>query len=233
MSDKHRHPLLMVDAVVFGLAPGGAEAGALQILVIRRRKPPLEDRWALPGGHVDMDESLDEAVRRELREETGLDVARLEQFHTFGAVGRDPRDRVVTVAYFGLVRLSDYKVKASTDAKAAEWVPVGRLAEKDLAFDHPAIVRMAQDRLREKVRRQPIGFDLLPRQFSLSEMQRLYQVVLERELDKRNFRKKVQSLGILTAAGAQTGVAHRAARLYRFDVKKYRQATRDGFDFDI
>jgi len=228
-SYPHPRPLLTVDAALFGL-----DEEDLKVLVIKRARPPFENRWALPGGHVDMDESVDEAVRRELREETGLDVAHLEQFHAFGAVHRDPSRRAVTVAYYGLVRLSDFKVKASTDAKEAVWVSMKKLPEWALAFDHQEIATVALERLREKVRRQPIGFHLLPTRFTLSHLQRLYQVILDRDLDKRNFRKKVQSLGVLKALDAvQKGVAHRAARLYAFDARKYREASKRGVDFNI
>jgi 8-oxo-dGTP diphosphatase len=223
----HARPALAVDAVVFGLDDAG-----LQVLLIRRGLAPHAGGWALPGGFVRVDESVDAAVARELAEETGLQRIFLEQLYTFGAIDRDPRERVVTVASYALVRLSDHQVRAATDARAAAWFAVDDLPE--LAFDHAAIVETALRRLQGKVRWQPIGFELLPPKFSLTQLQRLYETVLERPLDKRNFRKKVLSLGILQELDeVEQDVAHRAARLYRFDEKAYQRMVRDGFHFEI
>src|SRR5579883_1335471 len=140
-------------------------------------------------GVVRVDESLEEAVRRELREETGITQVFLEQLYTFGDVDRDPRERVVTVAYYALVKLSDHRIKAATDARDAAWFAVSEA--RSLAFDHDRIVATALERLKGKVRYQPIGFELLPPQFTLSQLQRLYETILEKPLDKRNFRKKI------------------------------------------
>jgi len=218
---------LAVDCVVFGLDEAG-----LQVLLIQRDLEPFRGAWALPGGFVHVDEDLDQAARRELREETGLDTAFLEQLYTFGALGRDPRDRVVTVAYYALLKLSDHRVQAATDARDAAWFAVEDLPR--LAFDHADIVTMALNRLRGKVRYQPIGFELLPPKFTLSQLQRLYEIVLERPLDKRNFRKKVLSLGLLEELDeVEQDVAHRAARLYRFDERRYRKLVTRGFNFEL
>jgi 8-oxo-dGTP diphosphatase len=179
-----------------------------------------------------MDETLEQAARRELEEETGLSQVYLEQLYTFGVVDRDPRERVVTVAYYALVRLCDHQVQASTDARNAAWFAVDDLPR--LAFDHDAIIDLALRRLQGKVRYQPIGFELLPPKFSLTRLQRLYEIILERDLDKRNFRKKVLSLDILEELDeVEQDVAHRAARLYRFDERKYRQLVKDGFNFEL
>ena len=218
---------LAVDCVVFGLDEAG-----LQVLLIQRDLEPFRGAWALPGGFVHVDEDLDQAARRELREETGLDTAFLEQLYTFGALGRDPRDRVVTVAYYALLKLSDHRVQAATDARDAAWFAVEDLPR--LAFDHADIVTMALNRLRGKVRYQPIGFELLPPKFTLSQLQRLYEIVLERPLDKRNFRKKVLSLELLEELDeVEEDVAHRAARLYRFDERRYKKLVKRGFNFEI
>src|SRR5262249_42549335 len=151
---------------------------------------------------------------------------------TCGAVDRDPRERVVSVAYYALVNLADHRVKAATDAREAAWFAVSDLSS--LAFDHDAIVEAALARLRGKVRYRPIGFELLPPKFTLTQLQRLYEKVLERELDKRNFRKKVLSMGLLEELDeVEQDVAHRAARLYRFDRKRYRQLEKEGFDFEL
>jgi 8-oxo-dGTP diphosphatase len=224
---EYARPALTVDAVVFGL-----DEEDLKVLLIRRGVEPFAGRWALPGGFVHVDETLDQAVLRELREETGLAKVYLEQLYTFGETARDPRERVVSVAYYALVRLGDHQVQAATDAREAAWFAVDDLPP--LAFDHAAIVEMALRRLQGKVRYQPIGFELLPPKFSLTRLQRLYEIILERELDKRNFRKKVLSLGILEDLDeVEQDVAHRAARLYRFDQKAYQRMVRDGFNFEL
>jgi len=202
------------------------------VLLIQRDLPPFEGRWALPGGFLRVDETVDDAARRELREETGLTKVFLEQLYTVGDIGRDPRERVVTVAYYALVKLSDHRVQAATDAREAAWFAIDDLPA--LAFDHEKIVDMAHERLRGKVRYQPIGFELLPDKFPLRQLQHLYEVILDRSLDKRNFRKKILSMGILIELEeVETDVAHRAARLYRFDRKNYRRMTRRGFNFEI
>ncbi len=223
----HARPALTVDCVVFGL-----DEEDLKVLLIQRDLEPYAGRWALPGGFVHLDETLDEAARRELQEETGLQRVFLEQLYTFGDLQRDPRERVVTVAYYALVRLSDHQVRAATDARNAAWFGIEDLP--DLAFDHATVLDLALKRLQAKVRYQPIGFELLPPKFSLTQLQRMYEIILERQLDKRNFRKKVLSLDILQDLDeVEQDVAHRAARLYRFDERKYRQQVKDGFNFEI
>lgn len=216
-----------VDCVVFGL-----DDEDLKVLLIRRDLPPFEDKWALPGGFVRLDETLDEAARRELQEETSLERVFLEQLYTFGGIDRDPRERVITVAYYALVRLSDHRVQAATDARDAVWFAMDDLPP--LAFDHDQILETAHQRLQGKVRYQPIGFELLPPKFTLTQLQKLYEIVLSRVLDKRNFRKKIQGMGILEELDeVEKDVAHRAARLYRFDKKEYGRMVKQGFHFEI
>jgi 8-oxo-dGTP diphosphatase len=216
-----------VDCVVFGL-----DDKELKVMLIQRALAPFEGKWALPGGFVRPDETLDAAARRELEEETGLRKVFLEQLYTFGAVQRDPRERVVSVAYYALVNLRDHQVHASTDARDAGWFGVHDVPS--LAFDHADILHMALDRLRGKLRYQPVGFELLPKKFTLSELQHLYELVLERELDKRNFRKRVLAMDLLIETDeVQQDVSHRAARLYRFDERKYRRLARAGFNFEL
>jgi 8-oxo-dGTP diphosphatase len=220
-------PALTVDIVVFGL-----DENDLQVMLVQRDLPPFEGQWALPGGFVRVEETLEEAARRELVEETGLKDIYLEQLYTFGAVERDPRERVVTVAYYALVNLEGHDVRASTDARNAAWFPLSDLPE--LAFDHQEILDMAHERLRGKVRYQPIGFELLPDRFTLRQLQHLYEVILDRELDKRNFRKKVLAMEIVKETKEiEKDVAHRAARLYRFDKRTYDRLTKQGFNFEI
>ena len=179
-----------------------------------------------------MDETLEEAARRELAEETGVTRVFLEQLYTFGDVDRDPRERVVAVAYYGLVKLGDHRVRAATDARNAGWFSVHDAI--DLAFDHDRVVQVALERLKGKVRYQPIGFELLPPKFTLRELQALYETVLEAELDRRNFRKKILGMDLLVELDeVEKDVAHRAARLYRFDRTRYRQLVRAGFNFEV
>ena len=220
-------PALTVDIVVFAL-----DAEDLQVMLIERDLEPFEGSWALPGGFVHVDETLDVAARRELAEETGLKDIFLEQLYSFGALDRDPRERVVTVAYYALVNLEGHQIQAATDARSAAWFSVNDLP--DLAFDHAAILHMAHERLRGKVRYQPIGFELLPEKFTLTQLQQLYEIILDRELDKRNFRKKVLAMDFVKDTGAiEKDVAHRAAKLYRFDKRKYDRLTKRGFNFEI
>ncbi len=224
---QHPRPALTVDCVVFGV-----EEGALKVLLIQRDLEPFRGRWALPGGFVHLDETLDQAALRELREETGLDRVYLEQLYTFGRVDRDPRERVVSVAYCALVRLMDHQVKAATDARAAAWFALEDVPK--LAFDHQEIVQVAKERLQGKLRYKPIGFELLPPKFTLTQLQTLYETILERPLDKRNFRKKVLATELLEGLDeVQQGVAHRAAQLFRFDKKGYQKLEREGFLFEL
>jgi 8-oxo-dGTP diphosphatase len=218
---------LTVDCVVFGF-----DEGDLKVLLIERGLEPFKGRWALPGGFVRVNETLDTAARRELEEETGISNVFLEQLYTFGAVDRDPRERVVSVAYYALVKLSGYAAKAATDAANARWFPVSNIPK--LAFDHAEILATAVERLKGKVRYQPIGFELLPPRFTLSQLQHLYEAVLGIELDKRNFRKKVLSFGFLIPLKEKQMLGpHRPAQLFCFDNMKYENLRKRGFHFEI
>jgi len=226
-SYQFARPALTVDVAVFAL-----DEHDLQVMLIERDLTPFAGSWALPGGFVRIGETLDQAAARELQEETGLGGIYLEQLYTFGQIDRDPRERVVTVAYYALVNLAGHNVKASTDARNAAWFSINDLPK--LAFDHRQILDIALERLRGKVRYQPIGFELLPEKFTLRQLQHLYEIILDRPLDKRNFRKKVQSMGILKETNEiETDVAHRAARLFRFDKKAYDRLAKRGFNFEI
>lgn len=222
---EYPRPALTVDCVVFGF-----DGGDLQVLLIRRGLEPFQGRWALPGGFVHLEETLDEAARRELAEETGLREVFLEQLHTFGAVERDPRERVVSVAYFALVKPT--AATAATDAAEAEWFPVATIPP--LAFDHAEILATALARLRGKLRYEPLGFELLPAKFTLSQLQGLYEAVLGTALDKRNFRKKVLGFDLLVPLNeTHRDGAHRPAQLFRFDPAKYRRLKKQGFLFEL
>ncbi|MFN7298889.1 MAG: NUDIX hydrolase [Pseudanabaena sp.] len=225
---EYPRPALTVDCIVFGL---NAQQ-ELKVMLIQRNIPPFQGQWAIPGGFVRIDETLEEAALRELQEETGIHHIFLEQLYTFGDLGRDPRDRTVTVAYFALINLVEQKIQASTDARAAEWFAISNIPQ--LAFDHNQILQVAIARLRSKIRYEPIGFELLPQNFSLSQLQRLYETVLDRPLDKRNFRKKILGMDLLIDTGkVEHNVAHRAAKLYKFDENKYLQLKQKGFNFEI
>lgn len=224
---EYPRPALAVDCVVFGL-----DDEDLKVLLIQRNLEPFAGTWALPGGFVRVDETLERSALRELAEEAGLTGVYLEQLYSFGALDRDPRERVVTVAYFALVNIRDHTVRATTDARDAAWFAVSDTPT--LAFDHDEILAVALERLKGKVRYQPIGFELLPEQFTLSQLQHLYETILERPLDKRNFRRKVLGMEFLAeTTETQKAVAHRAARLYRFDERKYRRLLKKGFNFEL
>ena len=224
---QYPHPALTVDGVVFGF-----DDADLKLLLIQRALDPFQGKWALPGGFVRIEEGLEQAARRELAEETGITRLYLEQLFTFGDPKRDPRERVVSVAYYALVKLAAHPVRAASDARNAAWFPVADLPA--LAFDHAAIVELAFQRLKTKVRYEPIGFELLPEKFALSELQRLYEVILAQPVDKRNFRKKILSMGLLQDTDEiQQDVTHRAARLYRFEPRRYEQLKRKGLNFEL
>ena len=223
---EYARPALTVDCVVFGF-----DEGELKVLLIQRGLQPFKGRWALPGGFVRVTETVDDAARRELAEETGLKNVFLEQLYTFGAVYRDPRERVVSVAYYALVQLADCKAKAASDAAAARWFALSSVPQ--LAFDHREILDVAIARLRGKVRYEPIGFELLPDKFTLTDLQHLYEAVLGTALDKRNFRKKVLAFDFLVPVPEQARGAHRPAQLYRFDSVKYERLRKRGFNFEL
>lgn len=217
-----------VDAVVFGYDP---EEG-VSALLITRKYEPFKKFWALPGGLVQDEESLEAAVRRELKEEAGIDVSYLEQLYTFGKPDRDPRNRVVSIAYYGLIRPKDHHISASTDAEDVSWFNIEKLPK--LAFDHKLIIETAIKRLRGKLAYEPVGFELLDKKFPFSDLEKLYQVLLNDELDRRNFKKKIMAYGFLDELkeSVQRGVG-RPARLYQFNRKKYFELKEHGYNFDL
>lgn len=220
---EYPRPALTVDCVIFGYESGRP----LQVLLIQRAHDPFEGHWALPGGFVDMGEELHTAALRELKEESGMVNVFIEQLYTFGQPDRDPRGRVVSVAYYALVHLPDHPVRAASDARKVAWFSVDQLPH--LAFDHATIIKAAITRLRGKLRYQPIGFELLPTHFSLSQLQELYEVVLGIPLNKRNFRTRLLKMGVLEEMGKQEGVAHRPARLFCFNKEKYEQLASENY----
>lgn len=221
---------MAVDAIVFGYSK---EEG-VSILLIKRKYDPYKGAWAIPGGFVLDDESLEAAVARELQEETGVEINYLEQLYTFGKPDRDPRKRILSVAYFGLVKSKQFeKLKASTDAADAAWFNYKKLPR--LAFDHKEILKMAIERLRAKIVYQPIGFELLDKKFAFSDLEHLYSTLLDRPIDRRNFKKKVMSLGILDELDekAKSTGAGRPGNLFQFNKTTYNRLLKEGMHFEI
>lgn len=226
---QYIHAAIAVDIVIFGWSESGLEA-----VLIERKHGSFAGDWALPGGFVQYGESLEEAAKRELKEETNMTAAHLEQLFTWGAPQRDPRGRVISVSYFALVKPEDHSVKADSDAAKAAWFPVANLPE--LAFDHKEIFDTALKRLQAKIRYQPIGFNLLPAKFTIGQMQRLYEDILlgTVSFDRRNFRKKMLSLGILEEhTEVQAKVPHRAGKLFSFNPVKYKEIAEKGTEFRL
>jgi 8-oxo-dGTP diphosphatase len=204
----HPHPAVTTDIVIFTI-----HEDELKVLLIRRAGEPFRNRWALPGGFVGIDEDLEACALRELREETGITGVYLEQLYTFGAPDRDPRERVITVAYYALVPIDRLHIRPASDASEVDWFSCGRLPPP--AFDHAQIIAMAQQRLAAKLDYSTIALQFMPRRFSLGELQKVYEIILGAPQDKRNFRKRVMSYGCLEDTGEQRRNGnHRPARLY-------------------
>ncbi len=216
-----------VDNVIFG-----CRKGKLEVCLIQHASGPAEGQWGLPGDFIQGDESLEDAAIRTLRTRTGIDDIFLEQFRTFGSLDRYPSERVITTAYFALVRPQDYEAVAGAHELAANWFPVKELPE--LMYDHGQILDYGMKSLKAKVRSAPIGFSLLPKKFTLLELQRLYEAILDKELNKPNFRRKMLGMKLLMDCGEkQVGRAHRAAQFYRFDSGVYQKLQRKGFVFEF
>ncbi|UPZ16514.1 NUDIX hydrolase [Flavobacterium humidisoli] len=217
-----------VDAIVFGY-----QNSQLYVLLIQQKFGSTNSYWALPGGLVKNEESLKDAVKRELKEETNVDVDYFEQLFTFGDdIERDPRNRVVSVAYFALVDPSKLEIKADSDADKVQWFKINEVPK--LAFDHNSILKKAVERLKSKLTYEPIGFDLLPKEFLFSELENLYCTILEKEIERRNFRKKILSFGIVEETENYSPIkTGRPAKLFRFNKLKYSELVKEGFHFEI
>lgn len=213
-----------VDIVIFTI-----QAGELKVLLVERGIPPFQGQFAIPGGFVLEDEGLDAAARRELKDETGVADVFLEQLYSFGDPGRDPRGRVVTVAYFALISADRSPLVAGSDAAAARWWPVRELPE--LAFDHRKILDCALERLRNKLEYTTVGFQLLPARFTLSELQQVYEAILNKKLDKRNFRRKLGLLKVLRPTRELRRGGRRPARLYEFVAARFERLKDKGILF--
>lgn len=209
--EKFKRPSIAVDTIIFSI-----QHDELKVLLVKRGEHPFKGTWAIPGGFVRHDESVDDAAKRELLEETGVSGVYLEQLFTFGDVNRDPRTRVISISYYSILGyddLSSTKLSASFDVDDVDWFNISDLPE--LAFDHKIILRYALNRLRNKLEYSTVAFEFLPERFTLTELQQIYEIVYDRKLDKRNFRKKLKQMNIVSETN-ETKIegAHRPARLY-------------------
>ncbi len=208
------HAVIATDIVIFTIKDDD-----LKVLMIKMKKDPFKNLWAVPGGLVKVDESVDSSAKNHLRNKTGVGNVYLEQLYTFGGVDRDPLGRVVSVAYFALVPGDNLQLKTTADYEDVDWFSVEDLP--GLAYDHKKVIKVAIERLRAKLEYTNIVYSLLPREFTLTEMQKIYETILKREIDKRNFRKKILSLGIIKKTENKTsGGASRPAYLYKFKSRK-------------
>ncbi|BAV08675.1 8-oxo-dGTP diphosphatase [Filimonas lacunae] len=230
MGKKQPSISVTVDAIVFGYEKNEG----VSVLLIKRKYEPFKDSWALPGGFVQEEESLETAVKRELQEETGIKVNYLEQLYTFGAPQRDPRQRIISVAYWALVKTSLFvELKADTDASQVQWFNIEKLPK--LGFDHKLILDKAIQRIRAKVRYEPVGFELLDKKFSFADLEKLYMSFLGRDIDRRNFRKKMMGLKMLDELDewSKSEGAGRPSKMFRFNKARYEQLQKEGILFEI
>ena len=222
---KYPHPAVTTDCVIFGF-----DGSELQVLLIERGIEPFKGKWAFPGGFLNMDETAGEGAMRELKEETGLENAYIEQFNTYSEPGRDPRERVITIAHYALVRIQE--VKGGDDAAKAQWFPIDEVPQ--LAFDHDKIVRDAMRKLRERIHFEPIGFELLPEKFTMRELQILYESILGVKFDRRNFAKKMMHYELLNQLDETVRpTAKRDALLYSFNKDNYELFKKKGFQLEF
>jgi 8-oxo-dGTP diphosphatase len=217
-------PSLTIDCVVFGY-----DLKELKILLVNRKKEPFEGSWALPGGFLNVEESFEQCVERVLATKTGIVNLFVEQLYTFGRVNRDERGRVISVAYFALVNPHNYQLINGLANNETQWFSYTALPQ-NLAFDHADIIKLAHERLQNKVRYQPVGFNLLDKTFTLPELQRLYETILDKKIDRRNFRKKMlDDLQIIRPTGERReGTPNRQPDIYEFDKVKYDALVEEG-----
>ena len=222
---KYPHPAVTTDCVIFGF-----DGSELQVLLIERGIEPFKGKWAFPGGFLNMDETAQEGALRELKEETGLENAYIEQFNTYSDPGRDPRERVITIAHYALVRIQE--VKGGDDAAKAQWFPIDEVPQ--LAFDHDKILRDAMRKQRERIHFEPIGFELLPEKFTMRDLQILYESILGVKFDRRNFAKKMMHYELLNQLDETVRpTAKRDALLYSFNKDNYELFKKKGFQLEF
>jgi 8-oxo-dGTP diphosphatase len=226
---EKEYPNITVDAAVFSYIDE-----KLHILQIKRNIPPYENMYALAGAFIKDDETADEAVVRMLKDETGLEVDYLEQLYTFTNPVRDPRQRIISIAYYGLINSTNQTLKTSRHAKEVEWVEIKKAFSREMAFDHRHIMHYALQRLRNKLQYEPIGFELLPTYFTMTELYDLYCAILDEGLDRRNFSRKILSFGLLKETQfKKTGTVGRQAKMYEFDKINYDRLKTKGFNFEL
>lgn len=227
---KYPHPAVTTDCVIFGY-----DGRKLKVLLIERGIEPYKGRWAFPGGFLNMDETAEEGALRELQEETGLTGPYIKQFHTFTDPARDPRERVITIAFYALVRLQD--VRGGDDAARAQWFALDEIPP--LAFDHEELLQKAQIALRRHIHFEPIGFELLPERFTMSQLQNLYEAILDVQFDRRNFSKKMLRIGLIleveneAETRTETTQTRRSPMYYRFNAEKYAVMKQKGFRLEF
>mgnify|MGYP001259451173 CR=1 FL=1 len=218
---------LSIDCVIFGFENRG-----LEVLLIKRAVDPAAGEWALPGGFILKDENIDNAAERILFDTAGIKEIFMEQFYVFGDINRYPDRRVITIGYYALVSPDKYTLHAGIDTSEVKWFPYSQISE--LPFDHEEIINKALNKLRTRVRHQPIGFELLPQKFTIPKLQLLYESILNIKLDKRNFRKKLLKMNLLIKLEEkEKNNIRRAANLYKFDKKNYKKLINKGFNFDL
>ena len=222
---EYPHPSVTTDCVIFGF-----DGTKLSVLLIKRGVEPYEGKWAFPGGFLKMEEDAETGAKRELQEETGLEDAYMRQFHTFSAPERDPRERVITIAYYALVRMQE--VQGGDDAAEARWFTLDKVPQ--LAFDHDRILRKAEQALRQQIHFEPVGFELLPEEFTIKELQNLYEAILDVRFDRRNFYNKMKRLGMLEQLGETVNPSQKKeAFLFRFNKAKYDELKQKGFRLEF
>jgi hypothetical protein len=225
---NHPKILLAVDSIIFGFNENERE---LKLLILKRNFEPARGEWSLMGGFVDPDESLDNAAKRIVSQLTGLDNVYMEQLYAFGDIGRDPGGRIVSVAYFSLIKLNDHD-KELAQKNGAFWISLSKIP--DLIFDHNEMVTKALRKLRIRARTQPIGFELLPEKFTIPQLQRLYEAIYQNPFDKRNFRRKLLSMELLEKLDEkEKETSKKGAYYYKFNQNKYEELLQKGFNFEI
>ena len=225
---KHPRALVAVDSIIFGFNEDDIE---LKLLVLQRNFEPAKGEWSLMGGFVDPLESLDGAAQRTVEELTGLQDVYMEQLFAFGDPNRDPGGRIVSVSYFSLVKIKEYD-RELVNKHGASWIPLSELP--DLIFDHNEMVEKALRKLRIRARTQPIGFELLPEKFTIPQLQRLYEAIYQKPFDKRNFRRKVLTMGLLDRLDEkEKRTSKKGAFYYKFNTEKYEELLQKGFNFEV
>lgn len=224
---KYPRPSVTIDCVVFGY-----DGEVVSILLINRKEEPYKNEWTLPGGFLFLEETPEESAERILKDKTGLTNLFLEQLYTFGDLQRDPRGRVISIAYYTLVNPRLFNLVLGDAATDVKWFPITKIPKT--GFDHKEIIGVALTRLKAKVTYQPIGFELLEPAFTLTELQLLYEAILQRQIDKRNFRKRMLESKVVKATGKKrTGEKNRAPELFAFDERQYKKLLKDGYQFKI